>query len=151
MKWDTEESVKRVVEKWLDKKGFAHDGPRTDKVHGVDIKRWNDIRRKYWFIEVKGAPQKRYQKGPKKGQEKSRQSRSSQRYIWPVEALGQIALRMRQVNGNYGIALPLTEYNQDLALDIELFRKRTKLHFFLVDRRKNIFQLTPFARQFKKV
>ena len=96
-------------------------------------------------------PPRTYQKGPKKGQEKSRQSQSSQRYIWPVEALGQIALRMKHENASYGIALPLTKYNQNFALRIKLFRKRVELNFFFVDSKDNVFQLTPFATNLKKV
>lgn len=134
---------------WLGKNGYTHELRRTDNLHGVDIRRWNLIQRRYWFIETKGAPQKTYQKGRLASRPKSKQSQQAQRYTWFVSALGQIALRMKQERANYGVALPYSDYNRDVALRIRLFRGRAKVHFFLVDRSRRILQLTPGSHQFK--
>jgi hypothetical protein len=151
MSWDDEKSIERVILDWLDRKGFTKQAPRADALHGVDIRRWNDTQRRYWFIEVKGAPQKTYQRGTLKGQNKSRETQTSQRYTWFITVLGQIALRMRQQHGHYGVALPDTEYNRKLAMSIGLFRRRARLHFFLVNSESKVTQLTPGSSRFKLV
>ena len=151
MKWDYEESVKQIMLHWLDKKGYTYEVPKTDTLHGVDIRRQSPVQRRYWFIEVKGAPQDTYQKGKRKGTRRRTRSQFSQRYIWFVSALGQIALRMEQEHGNYGIALPDMPYNRKFAMRVRLFRKRAKVHFFLVDKTKRVSQLTPGSAYFKRV
>ncbi len=154
--WYEEKKIKKIIENWLDKKGFDIKPGKKDQIHGVDIQRENKKRCRYWFIECKGYPSKNFKK--KKGK-KSESTRLAQRYIWFISALGQIALRMKQKYGNYGVAFPDNEYFKNKILDkdvknktyIKIFRKRLKIHFFLVNEKKEIFQLTPCSKKFKRI
>ncbi len=128
-----ETEIKSIIKKWLSKKGFIDKA--KDKTHGVDIKMWSPKGRKYWFVEVKGWPP------------------SNQKYTWLCEAIGQISLRFRaQKASNYGIALPDIKYYENKTLnELVLFRKRTKIHFFLVTKNGKIRQLTPNSSSYKSI
>lgn len=159
--WYDENEIKTAMKKWLNKKGFSINVEKNDMTHGVDIQKRSKMGCRYWFIEAKGYPSKTYKKGKKTGREKSQSSIKAQRYSWFTTVIGQIALRMKQKNGKYGIAFPYIDYFKDKILDqnkmenkerhthIKLFRKRTKLHFFLIDKQKKIHHLTPTAKKFK--
>lgn len=163
MSWYDEENIKKKILNWLEIKGFTKEFGKKDKIHGIDIQRSSQKGCRYWFIECKGSPSKRYKKGLREGKIKPKQSISSQKYVWFTTAIGQIALRMKQKNGKYGVAFPddKQKYFRNKILDnqirsrvetcLKIFRKRTKLHFFLVNKDGKILQLTPNANKFKKV
>ena len=136
--WYDEKNVESVMINWVKSKGFKI-MPETFKQHGVDIEAWNDKRRRYWFIEVKGYPRKK-------------PSMNAQKQEWFISALGQILKRMRQKNGKYGIAFPDFEFYERKSLELpKIARERLKLNIFLIDKNKKIRQLTPKANKFKRV
>ena len=77
--WYDEKNVEKVMMEWIVSKGFKI-MPESYKLHGVDIEAWNDKRRRYWFIEVKGYPRKKA-------------SMNAQKQEWFVTAIGQIIKR----------------------------------------------------------
>jgi len=151
MAWYDEINIEKSMKSWLDSKNYVKEIPKADELHGVDIQRRNVQKCRYWFIEAKGDPSKIYVKGPKKGRKKSLQTICSQRYSWFTCAIGQIAMRMYQKNGQYGVVFPKIDYFEKKSLELKLFRQRSKINFFLIDDNENIFQLTPSAKEYKKV
>ena len=151
MQWYDEKKVKNRLLEWLDSRGYTESIPQRDRLHGADIQKRNKGACRYWFIECKGYPSKIYQKGSKKGQQKSKNTISSQRYTWFVTAIGQISLRMKQRHGNYGIGLPNVEYYKKMIRGIQILRKRTKIHFFLIRRNGDILQIKPNSNEVRKI
>jgi len=151
MQWYHEKQVKNRLLNWLDSTGHTESIPQTDQLHGVDIQRRNKEACRYWFIECKGFPSETYQKSPKKGQQKSKKRISSQRYSWFTRVIGQISLRMKQEHGYYGIGLPNVRYYRNKIMNIHIFRKRAKIHFFLIGRNGDILQIKPDEDKAKKI
>ncbi len=151
MEWYREKRVKNRLLIWLDSIGYTEAIPQRNGLHGVDIQRRNKVACRYWFIECKGFPSDTYQKGSKKGQQKSKKRISSQSYSWFTRVIGQISLRMKQENGNYGIGLPNKDYFKKKITDIHIFRKRAKIHFFLIRRNGDILQIKPDEDEARKI
>ena len=136
--WYDEKNVEKVMMDWVVSKGFKI-MPESHRIHGVDIEAWNDKRRRYWFIEVKGYPRKKA-------------SMNAQKQEWFVTAIGQIIKRMRQKNGKYAIAFPDYSFYEKKSIDLPLIaRDRLKLNIFLISEDKKVRQLTPKSKKFKQV
>ena len=165
MNWKEEKNIVRIMKRYLLNIGFKSIGEfQEEKLHGVDICMINKKTRRYWFIECKGFPSKNYKKGNRVGEKKSSQTLKAQRYSWITTAIGQIAIRMKQKNGKYGIALPYNPYYINKVLDIHenktpeyqrtymsIFRKRSKVYFFFINKKKEIWQVSPDSKKLKKL
>jgi hypothetical protein len=81
-----EESVKEILNKWLQSKGWKTELARGHQ-HGIDINATTDDKR--WVIEVKGCG-----------------SRNAMRVNYFLAILGEILQRMDDPNARYSIALP---------------------------------------------
>jgi hypothetical protein len=136
--WYDEKNVDKVMRAWVQSKGFKL-MPETFNLHGVDIRAFSNKMRKYWFIEVKGYP-------------REKASMNAQKQEWFVACVGQIIKRMKQKNGKYGIAFPDFEFYEKKSLELpKIARDRLKLNIFLINKNKNIRQLTPKANKFKLI
>jgi hypothetical protein len=166
MAWNEEKNIEKVMKNYLKIKGFNPIGKfRDEKLHGVDICVANLEKgvRRYWFIECKGFPSRNYKKGKKEGKVKESQTIKAQRYSWLTTAIGQIAMRMKQAHGNYGIALPYNDYYITKVLDspnnlpdyqktyLKIFRSRSKIYFFFITKNADIWQVSPNSNKLKLI
>ena len=138
MPWFSEENIQSVIKERLKKKGFKVTFASSATGHGVDIKAYHPHYRYYWFIEVKGYPI---------GNSEYAQR---QNYFWQI--LGQIVGRMSQENASYGICLPdYKNFYKKKVLDknLKISRKRLDLSFFLVNKKAEIYKLSPSGKEFK--
>ncbi|OGG57697.1 hypothetical protein A2765_06190 [Candidatus Kaiserbacteria bacterium RIFCSPHIGHO2_01_FULL_56_24] len=115
-----EKFVQDSIVKWLQGKQYVIHRV-TDKVHGIDIKAYNNARH-YYFIECKGET-----KGENSNLDFS-------------TAMGQILLRMvagKDSWKSYCIGIPdIREFTNQYAKFLKLplqFRKQLKISFFFVD------------------
>jgi len=134
--WPNEAFIANAVRKALVKKGFKPQPVRSLHAHGADIVARHPKHRYYIFIECKGYP---------KGY-----SETAQRHNYFLAVLGQILLRMRQRNADYGVALPDHPFYRERILndDFQIAREWLGLLFFLVGRGGQVQRLSAKGRSF---
>ena len=69
-----------------------------------------------------------------------------------IEALGQIVKCMKKEGTVYGIAFPHTDFFRRRVLEeLPFVRKKLSLYFYFVDKKRNVYQLSPNAKEPKLV
>jgi hypothetical protein len=125
----SEKSIETVLIKTFEEKGWQN--KKKQKIHGVDIKLWHPVKRRYWFIETKRAYTTKHKK--------------SQTYVNVATAPAQIIYRMTQKkSGYYGIAVPNNKLFKKELSKIPIWIKKTlNIHLFLINNKEKIENIKP--------